>query len=394
MKKAVVIIPTYNERGNVSRVIPTLLDVFKKIPNWQMEILVVDDSSPDKTYEVVTELAKKHYAVHLLLNKNKVGLGGAYLKGMDKAFNEMNADIVFEFDADLSHDPQKIPLFLKEIDKGADLVLGSRYIEGGGIPSNWGLHRKFLSITGNLFINIVLANFSIRDWTTGYRALKKEVYEKVAPYLRSERFSGYTFQIGFLFQTIEHGFKVSEVPFVFVDRTEGHSKLGSEYIKNTLMFILKVRLAQILRSKVIKFALVGGVGTLIQLTSLQIFRLLIPGFRFYFLTDFLLATLLSIETAIISNFVLNNLWTFADRKLKSQDIPRKFIQFNLASTGSILIQLVINAFGENLFGIFNLFKLPLTRMVVDTGMLYAVIGILVGMFWNFFAYTKFIWKKS
>lgn len=393
MKKAVVIIPTYNERANIARVVPILLDVFQRISDWNLEVLVVDDTSPDKTYEAVEELSKKHKNVHLLLNKNKSGLGGAYLRGMDKAFNEMYVDVVFEFDADLSHDPSKIPQFLQKIDEGSDMVLGSRYIPGGGIPNNWGLHRKFLSVAGNLFINVVLANFSIRDWTTGYRAIKKEVYQSVIPYLQSERFSGYTFQIGFLFQAFQKGFKISEVPFVFVDRTEGNSKLGPEYIKNTLIFILKVRMIQIFKSKVFKFAMVGGIGSLIQLSALQVFRYLLPDFQFLIFTNFLVATLLSIETAIISNFLLNNVWTFSDRKLKTDAVPKKFIQFNMASAGSVIIQLIVNSLGENLIGIFELFKLPIINLTVDTGMVFAVAGILIGMFWNFFAYTKFIWNK-
>src|SRR5690606_30901308 len=137
---------------------------------WDMHILVVDDTSPDKTYEVVEQLTKKHTQVHLLLNKQKSGLGGAYLKGMDHAFHQLKADAVFEFDADLSHDPEKLPAMLAQLDNGYDMVLGSRYIPGGGIPSDWGLHRKFLSVVGNIIIMTVLTDFRIRDWTTGYRA--------------------------------------------------------------------------------------------------------------------------------------------------------------------------------------------------------------------------------
>src|SRR5690606_21568905 len=102
------------------------------------------------------------------------GLGGAYLKGMTEAFENLGADVIFEFDADLSHDPRKIPQFLAKIDQGYDFVLGSRYIPGGGIPADWGLHRKFLSVVGNLIIMVVLTDFSIRDWTTGYRAISKK----------------------------------------------------------------------------------------------------------------------------------------------------------------------------------------------------------------------------
>ncbi|NCO12512.1 glycosyltransferase, partial [Candidatus Pacearchaeota archaeon] len=145
MQKAVVIVPTFNERENIQKLIPLLLEVFKQIKNWEMSILVVDDTSPDKTYEVVEKITKENKAVKLLLNAKKEGLGGAYLKGMDYAFGELGASVIFQFDADLSHDHLKIPQFMQEIDEGADLVLGSRYVKGGGIPANWGLHRKFLS---------------------------------------------------------------------------------------------------------------------------------------------------------------------------------------------------------------------------------------------------------
>lgn len=394
MKKAVVIIPTYNERENIQTVIPLLLKVFKSVKNWDMHLLVVDDTSPDKTYEVVAALEKKHTPVHLVVNKQKSGLGGAYLKGMEHAFGKLTADVVFEFDADLSHDPTKIPEFLAAIDDGADMVLGSRYIKGGGIPADWGLHRKFLSVMGNIVIATVLTNFSIRDWTGGYRAISRKVYEKVRPHMNSKRFTGYTFQIGFLHQAVRQGFKIVEVPFVFVDRTIGQSKLGPEYIKNTLVFIFKVRMMEIFQHKVFKFAVVGGIGSLVQLLSLQLFRFLLPSFQVLVITDFLVATLLSIEVAIISNFILNNMWTFADLKLKSAQIPSKFLQFNLASTGSLLIQLVIAGLGEFLIGIFTLFTLPIVAIAVDTGMVFAVTGILIGMVWNFFAYTKFIWKKT
>ena len=394
MKTAVVIIPTYNERENIQKIVPALQSVFDTISNWKMHVLVVDDTSPDKTYEVVRELEKKHSNVHLLQNKEKSGLGGAYLKGMAHAFGTLKADIIFEFDADFSHDPSKIPTFLKAIDSGADMVLGSRYIPGGGIPQNWGFHRKFLSIVGNMVIATVLTNFSIRDWTTGYRAIKKEVYEAVHPLINSERFMGYTFQIGFLNNAVRKGFVITEVPFQFIDRTIGESKLGTEYIKNTLLYILKIRLDDILTNRIFKFAFVGGVGTVVQLLSLSIFRWILPEFKVFGISEFLLATLFSIELAIISNFVWNNLWTFADRKLKQHEIPSKFLAFNLASGGSIGIQLLINFLGETVIGLKHLFTLPLVGISIDTGFVFAITGIVIGLFWNFFAYSRFIWKQK
>jgi len=394
MKKAIIVIPTYNESKNVGPVTKKLQEVFKKIKNWQMEILIVDDTSPDKTYEVVKQLQKEQKNLHLVINKQKAGLGGAYLRGFKEAYGPLKADVVFEFDADLSHDPSKIPLFLEKIDNGYDMVLGSRYISGGGIPDDWGFDRKFLSVVGNFVIMTVLTDFRIRDWTGGYRAITKKVYEDIYIELDSQRFSGYTFQIGFLHKAVRKGYKIGEVPFKFVDRTEGESKLGGEYIKNTLIYIFKVRLEEIMKNRFFKFAFVGGIGTLIQLTALTILRSIIPEFNLLFLTSFLLSTLLSIELAIISNFILNNLWTFSDRKLEPKQIPSKFIQFNVASTGSIIIQFIVNFFGETFIGLKPLFKLPVINFMIDTGLIFAMTGIIIGLFWNFFAYNKFIWKKT
>ncbi|MBP7768239.1 glycosyltransferase family 2 protein [Candidatus Woesebacteria bacterium] len=385
MKHAVVIIPTYNESGTIEKTLGAVLEVYKNIHDWKMSILVVDDTSPDKTYELVAKIAEKKSQVNLLVNKEKSGLGGAYLKGMEYAFNTMGADVVFEFDADLSHDPTKIPLFLKSIDAGSDMVLGSRYVPGGSIPADWGLHRKILSVGANLIIMFVFADFKIRDWTSGYRAITKKVYQAVRPELESDQFSGYAFQIGFLYHAQRKGFKIDpNIPYHFVDRTVGESKIGPEYIKNTLVFIFKMRIEEILKSKIFKFAMTGGIGALIQLITLQLF---------WKVVSYQLASFLSIEVAILSNFIINNAWTFSDKKITLQEAPAKFIQFNLASAGSIIIQLLIALMGKQFIGLFTLFTVPYTSFAVNTGSIFAVVGILVGMVWNFFAYTKFIWKK-
>lgn len=385
MKKAILVIPTYNERGNVEALLESLSTVFASISTWKMEVLIVDDTSPDKTYELVKQLTKKYSFLHLLINEEKAGLGAAYIKGLDHAFDELGADVAFEFDADLSHDPSKIPDFLKQLDAGKDMVMGSRYIPGGGIPDDWGFHRKFLSVIGNIIIMMVFTNFTIRDWTTGYRAFTKEVYKSVRPHIMSERFQGYTFQIGFLRTAMVKKFKIVEVPFKFIDRTVGVSKLGTEYIKNNLIYIFKTRLLEITSSRIFKFAFVGGLGALVQLLSLQLWRIFLP---------FQLAFFMSIETAVVSNFILNNIWTFADRKLDLGQLPVKFAQFNLASAGSIVIQQIIAIIGEFFFGLKVLFTLPIISIPVETGTIFAIVGIIIGMFWNFFAYNTFIWKHK
>lgn len=393
-QKAIVIIPTYNEKDNIQRVVPLLFEQFKKVKGWDMGVLVVDDTSPDKTYEVVKEMQKKNKKLHLLVNPEKAGLGGAYLKGMAEAFNHLKAEVVFEFDADLSHDHKKIPEFMRAIDQGADMVVGSRYIPGGGIPENWGIHRKFMSVVGNLVAQTLLTNFKIKDWTGGFRAFRKKVYVAVKGKITDKEMLGYTFQIGLLNAVVRSGFRVVEIPFKFVDRTVGKSKLPLSYMKDTLMYLFRLRLHDLMTSRVFKFLVVGGVGTLIQLISLQVFRGILPEFQVAVISKFIVATFVSIEIAIASNFLLNNAWTFADKKLDKSKMFGKFLQFNVTSSGSIIIQLIVNFLGERFIGLIDLFAVPVIGMIIDTGLVFAATGIIIGLFWNFFAYNKFIWKTK
>lgn len=377
-KRFVMVIPTYDERGNIGRSIDALEEVFKKIPDtYDPHVLVVDDSSPDGTADEVREKMREFKNVHLFVNKRKMGLGGAYLSGMKYAKEHFDPDIYFEFDADLSHDPKLVPQFLKKLEEGCDLVLGSRYIQGGAIPENWGLKRKFYSVVGNMIIMMVLTDFRIRDWTTGYRALTKEVYEKVFPHLGEERFFGYTFQIGSLHKTVRMGYRVGEVPLKFVDRTLGRSKLGAEYIKNTLIYIFTERLHEL--SRFFKFLAVGGTGLAIQ--TLFYWAL---GFGFA-LASPAVATIVGGQFAILSNYLLNNVWTFGDRKIsKFTTHFSKLLQFYLTSNVAVLfLQGGTVRLGEALVG---------TESVLIHG--FFALGILLTLVFNFTVYNKVIWKKS
>lgn len=246
--KAVVVIPTFNEKQNIQRLLKLLEEVFKKVKGWNFRILVVDDNSPDGTARVVRQCAKKYKNVHLLLRKKKVGLGAAYLAGMKEAFEKMEASTILIIDADLSHNPKYIPDFLAKIEKGADFVVGSRYIKGGSIAKRWALHRKFLSVFGNKIAPFILGRNELSDWTSGYRAMKKEVYRKVYPMIKEDRaeFRGYTFNISFAYHAVVSGFKASEVAINFADRKRGESKLGLEYLFHTPIFLFKTRLKNIL----------------------------------------------------------------------------------------------------------------------------------------------------
>src|SRR5690606_8845638 len=170
--KVVVIIPTYNEKENIERMINVLeSDVFPKIPKYSLEILVADDNSPDGTADIVKTLAKKWKNITLLMGEKK-GLGAAYAKAMQYAMNKMGAYAVIELDADFQHDPNEVIKLVKAMDDGADYVIGSRYIPGGKIPKEWGLHRKFMSFFGSLFARIMFLRLDIHDMTSGLKLSK------------------------------------------------------------------------------------------------------------------------------------------------------------------------------------------------------------------------------
>lgn len=366
MSNVVIILPTYNEAENINPLIQALQKVFTSLKQYHCSILVVDDNSPDGTAAKVGGLQKKYPNLYLLTG-NKRGLGTAYIRGMKYATGELNADILFEMDADFSHDPKLIPQFLTKIEEGADLVIGSRYIKGGSIPAEWALHRKIFSVMGNLIVRFGLMIPRLREWTNGYRAIKSEVFKEVASGL--DKFAGYTFQVAFLHRTIEAGFRVEEVPVNFVDRKYGKSKIAAfDYISNVILYIF-------LNSSFIRFCIVGGIGFFINVLGLEIFYQagLGPG----------PAAALGAEFAIISNFLLNNFWTFSHKKIsKDNRLLARFIQFNTVSAGAIFIQWIVVGLGTSFFG-------------DETRLMFLVLAIVIFVIpYSYFMYNRFIWKSN
>lgn len=377
MKRAVVILPTYNERENIAPLIKQLQAEFQHITNYRMSILVVDDNSPDGTQTVVRQLQKQYKNVYLLTG-DREGLGRAYLRGMDYAIARLKANIMFEMDADHSHDPKVIPEFLNQIDQGYDLVIGSRYIKGGSIPANWGLHRKIFSIFGNLLVRTLLFHFSHHEWTSGYRAIRVPLYQKIKHQLTE--FKSYTFQVAFLHKSFLAGAKITEIPIHFTDRLLGRSKIPvPEYITNLLLYLIRQLFLN--PPQFLRFLVVGGIGFIVQFIAFRLLRGadLRP----------VAATALSAEVAIVSNFIWNNLWTFADQKISAvKQILIKFFQFNLTSLGSIVIQAIISEIGTRTLGIRYL------ALGINSDDAYLMIGILVGLIWNYTMYKLVIWKKK
>ncbi len=373
--KIVIIIPTFNEKGNIEKLINILEDeVFPNIKNHDMNILVVDDNSPDGTAQEVKKLMSKYKNLDLNTGEKK-GLGAAYVRGMTYAIEKMGADLMFEMDADLSHDPKKIPQFLEKIDNGYDMVIGNRYSDGGSIPENWPLKRKIFSIFGNLLVRTILMRFSIHDWTGGYRALKKEVFLKEHEEL--EFFPSYTFQIAFLHKAVRDRFKVAEVPFNFTDRILGRSKFPAlEYIISALKYVITARIVEVLTGSFGKFLVVGGIGFIINALVLR------TGVETFKLSPSV-ANLMGATLAIFSNFNFNNLWTFSHNKTSTVPVYfKKLAQFYLTSAfGVIFIQTGTIYLGDHLIGRQYYF-------------IYFLIGTFFLLIWNFTIYNKFIWKKK
>ncbi|MCS7092982.1 MAG: glycosyltransferase family 2 protein [Patescibacteria group bacterium] len=336
-KIALIILPTHNEAGNIKKLIKRIFIQENKIEKFSLEILVNDSSSVDNTAGIVKELIKKYPKKLHLIETKKEGLGKAYYQGFLYAQVKIKPFVIFEMDADLSHQPEKIPEMLKEIEKGADMVIGSRYVKGGSIPKNWGFHRKIFSFFGNLIIRFGFMKLEIHDWTSGFRAMKIWILNQSLEHIK--KYSGYVFQVALLDFALKQGARVKEIPINFVDREYGESKIFfSQYIFSTLAYL-------VMFSPFIRFSIVGTIGFLIDFLILTFFDkgLQIPSSYFW------LAQLVSAETAIASNFLLNNFWSFGYKKIK-KNLFGSFLKFNLISVGSIVIQSVLLQLAVSLFG--------------------------------------------
>ena len=218
-----IVIPTYNEAENIEAIVAATRAELDRVRTGDYRILIVDDASPDGTGEMADRLAGEHAEVEVLHRPGKSGLGSAYRDGFDRALSN-GAQLVFEMDADFSHDPRYIPDLLAAAEE-ADLVLGSRYVAGGGVR-DWGLLRRLISRGGGIYARLILGrSFGVHDPTGGFKCIRREVLESIE--LETVRAEGYVFQIEVTYRAILAGFVVREVPIVFQDRKAGTSKMSS-----------------------------------------------------------------------------------------------------------------------------------------------------------------------
>lgn len=234
--KLVVIIPTYNERPNIAKCIENIAN---ECHAFKPDILVVDDNSPDGTAEIVEQIIAKNDSVHILKRPGKQGLGKAYIAGIKWAF-ENGYDAICQMDADHSHNPKYLPGMIERLNT-ADVVLGSRYVHGGGVIG-WGLIRKVISRGGSLYARTIL-NVPIRDLTGGFNLWKTEVLRSID--LESMYSSGYSFLFELKYLAFKKGFRISEYPIVFEDRLHGKSKMSRSIIIEAMINVFKLRFSGI-----------------------------------------------------------------------------------------------------------------------------------------------------
>ena len=364
--KICFVLPTYNEEENIENIIQQILKEEKNQSKHTFSILVVDDNSTDETQTIVQRYISTNPNIHLVTGEKK-GLGDAYKRGFKFAINDLDADLIFQMDSDGQHDASLIPDFVSYIEEGRDVIIGSRFIDGGTTP-DFSFSRLLMSKVGNLLVRYVGGVTEVKDCTSGYRAIR-------ASYLKELDFSylstrGYSFQSSLICDLAWRGADISEIPIEFSSRKSGDSKLA---LRDQIEFLLNIpRLGFRNLEDFAKYSLVGASGVFVNL-GLYTFLT-----RYYEMSE-VLAPLISIESALISNFILNNFWTFGKRITQSR-IRVKFVKFHLVSGFSALIN--YSAF-LTLFLVFGLYDI-----------LANLIGIGLAAIVNYLINSNWTWKGN
>jgi len=225
MDKICIVLPTYNERENILKLVPKIEEVCQK-NNLSNFLVIVDDNSPDGTGRLADQFAEQYGNIRVLHRPGKSGIGSAYKEGFRIAIDELAASVIFEMDADFSHNPEFIPGFIRKLGEGFDVVVGSRYIPGGRVEG-WGAYRRLVSSGANILAQL-LVGIKIHDVTSGYRAFRADLLRGIN--YQSVKSEGYAFQIEMIYLCQKAGFRVGEEPIIFIDRKIGRSKLSRKEV--------------------------------------------------------------------------------------------------------------------------------------------------------------------
>lgn len=373
--RIVIIIPTYNEAGGIGLVLDELYDVCSLMPFHEWVVLVVDANSTDTTREIVREKQYPTLTVRLLEEEKKTGIARAYLLGIAYAKEKLHADAFVEFDGDGQHSPKDLQHLVHAFDQGADYVIGSRYVDGGSVPPGWAYYRKFLSRFGSLYARLLL-ELPVHDVTSGFKITRVQGFAHLLPQHHSELLSNdYAYKIQFLARMVESGARITEVPIVFRERIKDTSKSTFKDIMESLRVTAVLRLKRLRQWRLLRVVLVGGIGFCIQTV---IFELLgIQG-----ILSPSMAAVIGGECAVLSNFFLNELFSFTDRIPSPSSQSVRLVTFHLVSSASLLIQWLFLSIVERLTG--DLILLRITYLV----------GIGVGFLVNYAGYYFLVWHKD
>ena len=354
-----IIVPTYNERGNL----PLLVErVGKSLEMVRHELIIVDDNSPDGTGKLADELAEKLTNLKALHRMEKKGLASAVVHGLKYA----RAPVICVIDADLQHPPEKIPELLKEIENGADIAIASRYAKKG-VVRKWGKGRRLISKGAEFLSRLAVPQVQgLTDPLSGFFAFRREV-------VSSAKLDPVGFKI--LLEVLVKGTwkKIAEVPYVFGKRIHGKSTLGLGEHFNYLKHLLRLMRAGGETSRFLKFCLVGASVIGVNLGLLWILTEMVGFF-------YLISASFSIEISILSNFALNELWTFRDRVGSTKEILKRALKFNMICVVGLMVNLVILATMTELLGIHY--------------MISALFGIAGAMLWNYVMSAMWTWRYA
>lgn len=365
----VIIIPTYNEADVIEETLAQVFQATAHALGQDIHVLVFDSCSTDGTGLMVERLLPTNPNLHLKTEPKKSGLGSAYLQAMRYALDELSADIVIEFDADLSHKPQYILPMLQQL-KTHDVVLGSRYVRGGRIPKHWGWDRKLLSVLGNVVARLILTP-KIKDFTSGFRVTHRRVLQCVLP----KRFlsNQYAYKLELMWLLHQHKARIVEYPIVFIDRERGLSKMPSNNILNSLKVVLTLRYRTLKRY--FKMCLVGLTGVFIQFLVYNLLRQSLSP---------IIAEQIAIIAAIVNNFILNNRFTFKRTARLSRHQNMKALCLFL---GYSVLMIAFQSYWLHL-GLIYWGAGPLKENIT------MAVGILLGSFINYLTYSRLIWRTS
>ncbi|MDP3724193.1 MAG: glycosyltransferase [bacterium] len=384
MKRVVVVAPTYNERENIAEFIDAVFAQEKRIPGWELHLLISDSHSPDGTGEIVKERAKINSRLHYL-DVLKRGIGIGLIEGVRYAINKLGATHLISMDADVQHDPNDISRFLTELEKGHELVIGSRLMPNG--KNELPIYRQFFTIGASTVCRLFMNLWSIREFTTSFRAFTKELFLRIPLDRVHWRSRSYVVQPSFLYRAIQTNPKWIEIPIVFRARSRGRSKNQViRYIVELTLYVIQVRLESL--PMFMKFLIVGTVSWAANAGSLKLFYTIIlrplmqqPGQIIGVVKDSGLfwSSAISIEISILVNFFFNENWTFRERD-RNEPVWQRLAKFHLTTIGSPIIQFATINTLTPIFGIHYQASLA--------------IGIIIGLLWNWTWNVNFVWKAK